>query len=492
MGLLDIFSRKSSSTVSSPMDLMRLADLLASGRGKGAAAVTWQTSLRVATVFACARVIANGISQVPFRLYRALPKGGREPEKNHPLHWIASLRWNEFQTSFEARQMVGLHLALTNNAYIYKVLSPTGKLLELLPLDPASVAAKRNADGTTTYRVRLADGTFMDVASGLMWHVKYLTWDGTTGLDAVKLARGAIGLAMDIEEQVSQFFGNGARLSGILTTDAKMDAAALQLMRESWQETYSGASNAYKTAVLANGLKYQTIAAQADHSQTVQQRSAQVEEICRGFGVLPIMVGYSDKTATYASAEAMFQAHVTHTMMPIYECIDQSATINLLTRDEWQAGLYFKLTAQGLLRGSIKDRGDYYAKLYSIGALNPNEIRELEDRNPYEGGEQYRVPLNMVDPLDEPDLPPPPPPQDSAVKNALEALERAVKAVADRPSAQAPNINITTPPVTIADGAIKVQSPVSVNVDAKRGDVLREVLEFDGNGMPVKVIEKPI
>ena len=30
--------------------------------------------------------------------------------------------------------------------------------------------------------------------------------------------------------------------------------------------------------------------------------------------------------------------------------------------------------------------------------LNPNEIRQLEDLNPYDGGARYRVPLNMTDP----------------------------------------------------------------------------------------------
>ena len=52
----------------------------------------------------------------------------------------------------------------------------------------------------------------------------------------------------------------------------------------------------------------------------------------------------------------------------------------------------------GLLRGAAKDRAEFYARLYGIGALNPNEICQLEDLNPYDGGARYRVPLNMTDP----------------------------------------------------------------------------------------------
>ena len=39
-------------------------------------------------------------------------------------------------------------------------------------------------------------------------------------------------------------------------------------------------------------------------------------EICRGYGVFPIMVGHSDKTSTFASSEAFFAAHLIHCLAP--------------------------------------------------------------------------------------------------------------------------------------------------------------------------------
>ena len=77
---------------------------------------------------------------------------------------------------------------------------------------------------------------------------------------------------------------------------------------------------------------------------------------------------------------------------------ERSAAVRFLSDDERGDGYYFKFFAQGLLRGAVKDRGEFYSGLYNIGAINPNEIRELEDMNPYDGGEKYRVPLNMEDP----------------------------------------------------------------------------------------------
>ena len=76
---------------------------------------------------------------------------------------------------------------------------------------------------------------------------------------------------------------------------------------------------------------------------------------------------------------------------------------HLLGLEAVRKGYYTKFNANGLLRGSVQARGAFYTQLYNIGVINPNEIRALEEMNPYDGGEKYRVPLNMVDPTDETD-----------------------------------------------------------------------------------------
>lgn len=350
-------------------------------------------ALKITTVFACARVYANGLAQIPLKLMLELAAGGARPAKEHPLYQLLALRPNEWQTSFLFRQTIGLHLAMANNAYVFKVYVGE-KLVELLPFSPDVVAVKQNPDRSLNYRVRLHDGSFMDVGQANMWHLRNMSWDGVSGLDAVQMARNAIGLADSAEEHGKKFYANGARVSGLLTTDGSLDPKQVDALRESWNATYGGATNAGKTAILYGGLKYQAMGMPADASQYNETRRTQVEEICRGFGVMPIMVGFSDKAATYASAEAMFQAHVTNTMMPVYENFCQSAMVNLLTKRELEDGYYFHLFANALLRGNTDARGQFYMRMWQTGAMNANEIRALEDTNPYPGGEKYFVPLN--------------------------------------------------------------------------------------------------
>ena len=353
------------------------------------------TALQCSTVLACVRVIANGISQIPFRLYRTDGKM-RNPATRHPLYDLLTNTPNDFQTSYEFRHMIAMHLCLTGNAYIW-LNRVNDRIVELLPYPPKTVTINRNG-WEVTYGINLQSGKWITVPSSDMWHIRWLSYDGVAGLSSVQLARDSIGLSLALENYGSNTFRNGARLSGILTLDHKLDAEQRKDLKSAWEAAFTGPDNDGKVAVLGADMKWQQLSTPNDSAQYVESRKYQIEEICRAFGVPPIMIGYSDKASTYASAEQMFLSHVVHTMSPWYANIEQSANKALLSRNERKAGYYFKFNVNALLRGATKDRADFYTKLYNIGALSPNEIRELEELNPYPKGDEYRVPLNMERP----------------------------------------------------------------------------------------------
>lgn len=402
MGMLDWFQK------SAPISgYDHLVNMFSGGAARSGVAVTFGTALECSTVLACVRVIANGLSQVPFKLYKVDGRN-RVPAVGHGLHDLVDMAPNEFQTAYEFRNQLALHLCLTGNAFVW-LNRVGGRIIEMLPYPPGSVSIQR--DGwEVKYHITTQDKQYITVPRKDMWHLKWLSWDGVSGLDGVRLARESIGLSLALESHGATSFKNGTKLSGVLTTDQSLNNDQRKELRESWQGAYSGSENTGKAAVLGYGMKWIPLAMPNDAAQFVESRQYQVEEVCRGFGVLPIMVGRSDKTSSYASAEQMFLQHAVHTLGPWYACIEKSASRWLLSAEERLAGYYFKFNEKGLMRGASKDRAGFYTSLYSVGALSPNDIRELEDMNPYEGGDEYRVPLNMAepgaDPMYEPDSEP--------------------------------------------------------------------------------------
>jgi len=285
-----------------------------------------------------------------------------------------------------------------NRAYalINQVEIGRSRRVELLPLAPNMVRTERK-DSKTRYFVTLSqnDGE-MEVARELILHFRGPSWNGWEGMDGIRLAREAIGLALAGEEHGARLFKNGAIVGGILTTDNNLTKEQSGLLRESWQEAQGGLSNAYKTAVLWGGMKWVPRALQNDQAQWIEGRRFQIGEVCRFFRVLPIMVGESEKTATYASAEQMFLAHVVHTMGPWYQRIEQRLDLQLLTAREREQGYFFRHNQAGLLRGSHEVRGSYFSKALGAGGspawMTQDEVRALDELNPL-GGTAAKLPV---------------------------------------------------------------------------------------------------
>ena len=352
--------------------------------------VNWRTALEVTTVLACCRVIAEGVSQIPFRVYQDSGTG-RIVAKDHPLHRVISARPNSWQTSFEFRETIIFHLMLTSNAYVFKGTVGRSRVIkELVPIEPHRVEVLR--DGyTLTYRVTAENGEAQVFPAEAIWHLRGPSWDSWRGMDAVKLAREAIGLAMATESSHSLLHKNGARPSGVYTVEHKIDAAQVKAL-SAWIEAHVSGPQSHRPLIVDQGAKWQSLTMTGVDSQHLETRKFQIEEICRAFRVMPIMVGYSDKASTYASAEQMFLAHVVHTLTPWYQRLEQSADANLLTEADFRAGYYTKFIPNALMRGAAKDRGEFYAKALGSGGsdgwMTANEVRALEELDQREDGDE--------------------------------------------------------------------------------------------------------
>lgn len=343
--------------------------------------VNWRQAIEVSTVMACVRAIAEGGAQVPWKLYRRSGQGGREEAREHSLFDILHRRPNPWQTSFEFRETILMHMVLAGNAYVFINRRANGEVLELLPYEPGCVTVTRNTDMSLSYRFNLAGSGTVEVPESSVWHLRGPSWNSWQGLDAVKLARNSIGLAMSTEEFGSALFKNGARPGGLLTTDQTIDAAKTEALRTAWNELLQGGGNAMKTAILTGGMKYQSMSLAADEAQFNETRLQVAREICAAFRVNPIMAQIPGAAGAYDNGEQMFIAHVVHTLMPWYERIEQSADNALLTDRERRDGYYTKLEAKGLMRGTAKERAEYNEIMLRNGVVSRNEVREAEDMN---------------------------------------------------------------------------------------------------------------
>ena len=393
------FSRKSTT----PFSSQSLAKLLASvfglgGATKSGATVSVETALQVTTVLACVRVIAEGVAQVPFRVMQESPDGKiRLPAKKHPLWNVLHRKPNRWQTSFELRESMVIHAVLTGNGYAYKSrVGSDQRIAELVLLPSNRVEPKISDDGTMQYVVTGGSGQQRVLTEDDVWHLRGPSWDGCTGMHIILKAREAIGLAMAAEETQANLHAKGVKTSGVYSVDGTLNETQFKTLKTWIQKEFGGAEAAGLPMILDRNAKWVPSSMTGVDAQHLETRVHQIREICRAFRVMPIMVGDSDKAATYASAEQMFIAHLVHTLTPWYERVEQSADCQLLSEKDREEGYYTFLDPAGMLRGALKDTAEYLYKLVSIGVMVRNEAREKLDLNPLDGLDEPLTPSNTL------------------------------------------------------------------------------------------------
>jgi len=133
------------------------------------------------------------------------------------------------------------------------------------------------------------------------------------GLGVIASGARMLDVELASTETQAQFFEQGAKLSGVLQSDRRVPDPVFKKISAQFRNMYSGSSNAYKVAVLEQGLKFQSIQPTAAESEFVALSQLSFERICRLFRMPPELLGGVEKTGVLQEAKRQF---TTDTMEP--------------------------------------------------------------------------------------------------------------------------------------------------------------------------------
>lgn len=389
MKLLDrILGRKSAQ-----LTYDQVADLIG-GTGGGMVAgmhVNEKTALQVATVLACVKVIADGCATPNLQVFREKADGTRERATNIPEYRLLARRPNEWQTSLEWRRMMTIHAALTGTGLSIKVRGDNRRVKELIPIPPGQWDVRRISRYELRYRCYDEFGLIGEFEPDDVFVLNGVQWDWVQSMNAVKLAASAIGLAMATERSQAAMHENGLRPSGLYSIEGKLAEGQHERLT-AWIKRFAGVTRTGDPLILDNAAKWTPTAQTGVDAQHVETRRLQIEEICRGYNVFPIMVGHSDKSATFASSEAFFAAHVKHTLMPWHRAWTQRIDEMLL---DGSGPLFAEFDLRYLTQGSMADRAQWARTMTELGIYTRNEIRDMEGMDPLPGLDEPLTPMNM-------------------------------------------------------------------------------------------------
>lgn len=396
---IGLFERKATQ-----LDYEQIASLIDGVNGGSVAGmvVTEKTALQVSTVLACVRAIADGCATPDLHVYREKRDGTTEKAVNIPEYRLLSRRPNEWQTSYEWRRMMTFHAALTGAGLSIKVKGENGRVRELIPVMPGMWDVRKVSRYEIRYRCWDDFGLIGEFAPDDVFILNGLQWDWVGSLNAVRLARSAIGLAMATEKSQVAMHENGLRPTGIYSVEGSLTKEQHERLMV-YLKAKAGVSKTGEPFVLDRSAKWSPTAVTGVDAQHVETRRLQVEEICRVYNVFPIMVGHSDKAATFASSEAFFAAHLKHTLAPWHKAWRDRLDETLL---DGSGPLFVKFDTRYLTSGAMKDRSQWSRTMVETGIYTRNELRDEEGKDPLPGLDEPLTPLNMTQgstPNEEPD-----------------------------------------------------------------------------------------
>ena len=355
--------------------------------------VNERSAMQLSVVYACVRVLSESLAALPWLLHRRLPGGGKERALDHPLYKLLHDRPNPELSSFNFRELLEVHRLLYGNAFAEIETSRGGEVIGLWPLLSDRTQKVKLDDGRKVVVTHVA-GQPQAIAADRVLHIPGLGFDGLNGLSPIKMAAQAIGVALAAEEFAARWFGSGARPSMILSHPMKLSGPAAERIRESAERNNAGLSQAHRLMVLEEGMKAERWGVPADEAQFIETQKWQAEQIARVYRVPPHKVGLLDR-ATNNNIEHQDIEFVRDTLLPTARRWEQPTEHALLRESERdQHDIEFLFDA--LLRGDSKTRHEVYAAGRQWGYFSANDVREMENLNPIEGGDVYMMPVNMV------------------------------------------------------------------------------------------------
>ena len=352
--------------------------------------VSAETALTFSAVWAAMRLLSESISTLPVGVFRR-ENNGDNIEVSSDLSFLVKYQPNTYQNKITFYERIIMDMLSDGNSYVQIVRNRNGRVIELLPLNYGDVDTY-TLDNKLYYSDEKSGETH---DSDNIMHFKMITGpDGITGLSPIEQCRKAIGWGMDVQEYSSTFFKNGGKLSGVLESDRALSEQAVDRLRSSFNKNYGTLSGSNQTAVLEEGLKYKSISVTPDQAQFLASRQFSVEEVARIFGIPPHLLRDLSKSS-FNNIEMQSQEFVSYSLMPFLTKIELEMSLKLFRRNN-VGREYIKFNVNGLLRGNVKDRADYYKTAITNGWMSVNEVRQKEDLNRIEDGDNNYLQMNMT------------------------------------------------------------------------------------------------
>ena len=336
--------------------------------------VTAETALEVPAVWCAVNFIAGTFASLPLQVF-ARDGENRKLAKSDPLYGILHDAPNDEWTSFAWRKYSMVNTLTRGRSLTFIERNKAGRVMNLWPLDPTKTTIER-VDGRKRY-------IYQDGSRKVIYHANevldvpfMLAPDGVSHVDPISKLKGAVGLALALDEYARKFFANGGVPPLALYGPMPSPAAASRAAADVTKAVQDANAERRNVLIMPAGHELKPVGIDPQKSQMEEARRFQVEEIARVFDIPPVFL--QDLThGTFSNTEQQDLHFVKHTLRQWLKAWEDEMNLKLFAPRNRSKFVEFNLDA--LMRGDFKTRMEGYARAIQTAQLTPNEVRGMEN-----------------------------------------------------------------------------------------------------------------
>ena len=337
--------------------------------------------------YASIYVIANAAAGVELKFYDMSSEKPKELIDDEMRKVLENP--NPIADEYDIWEATYSFLELTGNCYWELVRNKNNKIEEIYVLRPDRmkiVGDPKKLVGKYIYEI---NGKTMEFDPNEILHFRYFNpLNDLYGFSPIKPPTQTMVIDLYALTYNRNFFKMGARIGGVLETDRHLSEDAIDRLETSWNNEYGSYSQAWRTAVLQEGLKYKEVSPTHKEMAFIELRKQAREEVFAAMGTYPILFGLMEY-ANYATAHTQIQMFYKGTVLPKLKKVQSRLT--KLKQAEGKKNIKARYDMDGI--EALKEEREVQAKIdaqyVDVGIKTINEIRSEHKLQPVDWGNEW-------------------------------------------------------------------------------------------------------
>lgn len=352
------------------------------------------------TYFTCLKMMSETVAKMPWKMYQKTGKGIKEPEDND-IAKLMKRRPNPFMTPTTFWNAVEMNRNHYGNAYVYvrrkfkrKKYGGEYKALDMwiMPSDRVQI---------------IVDDKGIFAGKGKIWYMysdeysgeQYIfrtedvlhfktshCLNGIVGLPIQHILRHTVEGVIESQRFLNNLYQNGLTAKAVLEYTGELNEDAADKLRQTFERFGAGSSNTGRILPVPLGMKLTPLDIKLTDSQFVELKKYSALQIASAFGIKPNQINDYEKSS-YSNSEMQQLSFYVDTMLFVLKQYEEEANYKLLSDDELEDGLYFKMNEKVLLRTDSKTQMEILKEGINNGIETVNEARRKLDLMDMEGGD---------------------------------------------------------------------------------------------------------